>query len=112
MDCQCYNFSITRGCSFLVYLNIQNSDSSYVNLSGYSARGKVKAQPGDTGYIYDLNPQIIEPKISGLLMFSGSAYSTSGLACGQFLYDAEIYIGDYALKVLNGDFIVYSSTSY
>ncbi len=107
-----YDIKITQSTSFLVYLTCQESDGSYINLSGYSARGKVKHEYGCSNYLYDLNPQPIAPFESGIVMVSGSATSTSGLACGSFLYDIEIYQSDFALKVLDGDFIVYPSTSF
>ncbi len=107
-----YDFNITQGCSFLAYLNCQNSDGSYINLSGFSARGLVKNQYADTGYLYNLNPQPIEPMVSGIIMVSGSSSSTSGFLAGEFSYDIEIYNGNCALKVLYGDFSVNPSTSY
>ena len=114
MSCNSYNFHITKGCSFLVYLNVTNSDGSYVNLSGYTSRGLVKNMPGDTGYIFDLNPLPTEPLVSGTIMISGSATGTRYIPDGSFIYDIEIISSDnnYALKVLNGDFKVSPSTSF
>lgn len=112
MSCQCFDFNVTAGCSFLTYLNIQNSDGTYINTSGYSARSHVKSQFGDTGYLYNLNPQVIEPKISGLIMLSGGAASTQLLPAGNFYYDVELFnSGDYCLKVLEGNFNVFPTTT-
>ena len=111
MSCSRYNINLTVGESHIIYLNVNNSDGSYINLSGFSCRGKVRANYSDTGYLYDLNPQVAI--WSGIIMISGGASSTTGLIPGQFNYDVEIYnSGDYALKVLNGDFSVYPSTSF
>jgi len=108
-----YDFNINKGCSFLVYLNIQNSDGSYINLSGYSVRGYVKNQYSDSGFILNLNPTPIYPLESGILMISGAASDTNYLPAGEFNYDVEIYnSGDCSSLVLNGDFNIYPSTSY
>ena len=112
MSCASYNYNITAGCSFLTYLNVQNSDGSYVNTSGFSARALVISQFSDTGIIYNLNPQLIQPQVSGLIMFSGSAISTQNLPVGSFFYDCELYNGDFSIKVLNGDFNISPSTSF
>ena len=111
MSCSSYNFNITVGTSFINYLNINNSDGSFVNLSGFSCRGGVRNNYSDTGYLYNLNPTV--SAWSGVVMVSGGASTTSNLPCGSFYYDIEIFnSGDYALKVLNGDFNIFPSTSY
>lgn len=108
-----YDFNVVKGTSFLIYLNVQNSDSSYINLSGYSARGYVKNQYSDTGYLLNLNPVPIEPLVSGTIMISGSDILITGSPIGMFKYDIEIYnSGNYSLLVLDGDFNINPSTSY
>ena len=114
MSCGQFNFNVTVGCSIIYYLNVNNYNGTPINLSGYSCRGLVLNMPGDTGnYIYNLNPQPVQPYSSGIILVSGGASTTTGLLPGSYLYDIEIYSsGDFAIKILNGDFNVQSSTSY
>lgn len=105
-----YNFNITQGCSFLVYLNATNSDGTKINLSGYAARGIVRDQYSDIKYILNLNPTPIEPFDSGVLLISGAAQDTLNLPVGEFLYDIEITSSNYGLKVAEGSFVVNPST--
>ncbi len=104
-----YNFSITKGCSFIQYLSPVDDFGVAINLSGYSFRGNVKNYYSDTGYIYSLNG-ITVPQ-SGILIISGSSISTSGLLCGSFIYDSELYTGDYCTKAFFGNFDIYSTTT-
>src|SRR5260221_9507835 len=106
-----YDFNITKGCSFSVTLNAQNSDGSYINLSGYSARGYVKNFYNSTGVILNLNPTPVAPFESGQILVAGTAQSTASLFEGSFLYDIEIYSSTYGLKILNGNFNIFPSTS-
>jgi hypothetical protein len=111
MACQRYNFNLTAGDSILTYLNCYNSDGSFINLSGYSLTGVVKNNFGDTGYIYNLNPQIAA--WSGVIMVSGSSVSTQSLIPGSYSYDIQIFNNQgYSLKVLNGDFNLFPSSNY
>ena len=112
MSSNSYNFCITAGESFLVYLNAQNSNGTPINLSGFSARGIVLNNYSDTGYIYNLNPSPILPFESGIIEVQGTAQSTQSLIPNSYIYDIEIYNNSYALKILNGDFNVYPSTSF
>lgn len=111
MSCQQYNFNVTQGCSILTYLTVTDSLNNPINLSGYQIRGLVNNFYSDTGFLYNLNPQISNA-MSGIIMISGSASSTTGLVVGSYNYDVETYNGDYALKVLRGDFNVFPSTSF
>lgn len=105
-----YNFDITQGCSFLVYLNASNPDGTAINLSGYSARGIVRDQYSDVKNLFNLNPTPIEPFSSGVLLISGSAQDTQNLPVGEFLYDIEITSSTYGLKIAQGNFVVNPST--
>ncbi len=108
-----YNFNIIAGSTFISYLNAQNSDGSYINLSGYSAIGYIKNQYGDTGIIYNLNPQCIQPLNSGTILISGLWSGNGVLPIGSFLYNVDIYLsGIYDQSVSNGDFNVLPSTNF
>ena len=106
-----YDFNITQGCGFLVYLTAQNSDGSYINLSGYTGIGYVKNFYGDSNTIFNLNPTLTNPLESGVIAISGDYFKTANLPVGSFEYDIRIMNGISSIKVLNGDFNVLPSTS-
>lgn len=111
MSCNRYNFNISKGCSFSTYLSLQNNDGTCINLSGYLCSGISKNLYSDTGIIYNLNPQVVNA-ISGQILVSGLQSDTENLKIGNFTYDIFIYNNaGSALRVLNGDFIVWPSTS-
>jgi hypothetical protein len=96
-----YDITIDQGSSLNLTLTATNSAGAYLNLSGYSARGKVKLGYGSTGYILDLQPQIDPSYISGLINISIPAFS--GLPVTKGVYDIEVYnSGGYTFKVLQG----------
>ena len=108
------HFSVTRGASFSVVLNVTDSNNNPINLTNMSARGYVKAFYSDTGVIYNLNPIVLQPYSSGLISVSGSALNTRFLPVGSFVFDIEAYSNDgtSSLPVLAGDFDVNPSTSF
>ncbi len=105
-----YDFNIKQGENFTVFINVQNSDLSYINLSGYSSVGYVKNFFSDDGYLLNLRPTPIEPLASGILAISGNHLETANLPIGSFEYSIRIYNGTTSLQVLNGDFNVSPAT--
>ena len=107
-----YNFSLVQGASFSTYLLLQNNDGSVLNLSGYMCSGIVKNSYECTGIIYNLNPQIVN-EASGMILVSGLQINTENLPVGNFAYDLFAFNNaGFSLRALNGDFIVYPSTSF
>jgi len=94
-----------------VLLNTLNSDSTPINLSGYTSYGFVKSMYSNNSYIYNLNPTPVLPFESGIIAISGNPVDTSFLPVGSFLYDVEVTNGYNSLKVLQGDFNIYPSTA-
>ena len=105
-----YDISIEQGSSLNLTLTATDSAGSYLNLSGYNARGKIKYGYGSTGYLLNINPTIDSSYISGLISISLSADNTSLLPVTKAVYDIEVYttgaIGSvasgYTFKVLKG----------
>lgn len=112
MSCNSYNFNVIAGNSFLIYLNIQNSDGTYINLSGYFANGYVKSSYSTNIYLLNLNPQPISPFESGIIMIGGDATGTMNLPIGNFVYNVDIYnSSNYVAGVLKGDFNIYPNAA-
>ena len=62
-----YDISITQGESLDLLFNLKDSDGVPINLSGYSARGKVKYSYGSSGTLLDLAPVIVTGANNSLL---------------------------------------------
>jgi hypothetical protein len=98
-----YNISINQGSSFNLSLTATDSSGNALNLSGYSARGKIKYGFGDTGILADLNPVIDTGYISGIINLNIAASITSGLPITKGVYDVEAFNGDgYCFQVIAG----------
>jgi len=105
-----YDISIEQGSSLNLTLTATDSTSSYLNLTGYAARGKIKYGYGSSGYLLSINPQIDLSLISGLINISLTADQTSLLPVTKAVYDIEVYAtgsnisvpSGYTFKVLKG----------
>jgi hypothetical protein len=98
-----YNLEIIQGNSFILNVNAQNSDGSFINLSGYGARGHVRYQYSSTGILLDLQPSVHNSYISGLVSINIPSTGTVNLPIGVFPYDLEITgANNYCLKYLRG----------
>lgn len=104
-----YNISLTQGESLDLLLNLKDSNSVPINLSGYSVRGKVKKGFGATGVLLDLAPVIVTG-VNNSLLASGqitiaiSPAESVSLPVTEAVYDIERYtLNDLVVhKVLNG----------
>jgi len=102
-----YNISAIRGSTLLLNLNIKDSNGNYLNLAGYSARGYVRANYSTTGILLDLNPEIHQSFVSGLITLSGNADDMAKMPVGVFPYDIEVSgANNYIFKPIRGYFSV------
>lgn len=85
-----YNLTILQGDSFSLRVNASNSDGSYINLSGYGARGSIKYSYSNTGILLNLNPTIHNSFVSGIVDIYVSGSQTESLPVGIFPYDIEV----------------------
>lgn len=100
-----YNISAIQGSTLLLNLNIKDSNGSYINLSGYTARGYVRGKYSNTGILLDLQPQIHPSYVSGLVTLSGAQTGMAAMPVGQFPYEVEISgSNDYVYKAIRGYF--------
>ena len=84
-----YNISAIKGSTLLLNINCSNSDGSYINFSGYSARGYVRYNYSSTGILLDLQPVLDSSYISGLIRISGAATGLANMPVGTFVYSVE-----------------------
>ena len=62
-----YNLSISQGETYSIRLNAKDSSGSRINLSGYTARGVIKYRYGSTGFLLDLDPDVVSGTNGNLL---------------------------------------------
>jgi hypothetical protein len=108
-----YNISLVQGESLDLTLNLKDSDSVPLNLSGYSVRGTVKRGFGATGVLLDLAPVIVTGAnnsflASGQITISISPAESSSLPVTEAVYDIERYtLNDVVVqKVMNCKIII------
>jgi len=103
-----YNFNLIAGSSANFVLYATNSDSTYINLSGFSCRGQVRYSYSSPTVLFNL-PATIDPSyISGRVNISITGNSTTGIPCGTYVHDLEIFttgsngLENYTSKFLRG----------
>lgn len=98
-----YTLEIIQGNSLDLQINATNSDGSYINLSGYGARGQIRYLYGATGVLLDLHPTVHNSYVSGIININIPSTGTAALPVGTFVYDIEITgANDFCLKYLRG----------
>lgn len=101
-----YNISVNQGETFDLTATLKDSDGNYINLSGYSVRGKVRTSYGSTGVLLNLQP-VIYSQVSGIVRISLLPSETEALPVTVGVYDLERYSGEaYVYRVLNGTFTI------
>lgn len=105
-----YNFDVIQNSTFTVFADAQNSDGSYINLSGFSVTGVVKYQYSDlylrnSGILFNLSPSIYNVT-GGRVAISGNV--GSGVYAGEYPYNVRIFLigSNYSLNILGGFFRV------
>ena len=98
-----FDIFIEKGSSLNISLVASDSSGNAINLSGYSARGKVKYGFGSTGILLDLQPTVDASFVSGIINIALNPESTTGLPITKGVCDIEVFnSGDYCFKVLKG----------
>lgn len=100
------NFNVNRGSTFSTRITMQNSDSTYINLSGYTVSGQARYSYSSSGVLVDLAPTIYS-HVSGMVDIEINATGTTALPIGEMFYDVKRYSGDYADKLVEGKLLVY-----
>jgi hypothetical protein len=96
-----YNLNIVQNINFNIKVIAQNSDLTYINLSGYNTSGYIRASYGNTGVLYNLFVTPDPSYISGILNVSGKYPQTSPI--GNFPFDIiGINSDGYEITLLNG----------
>ena len=102
-----YNIEAIKGSTLLLNINLTDSNNSYINLQGYTARGFVKDKYSSSNILLDLNPSVHSSYVSGLILLSGHATGMAAMPIGTWVYDIELSgANNYVMKPLRGYFSV------
>ena len=104
-----YNITGYQGDHIQLTLNLKESNSLPINLSGYGVRGQVRASYGSTGILLDLNPTIISNQ-SGSVQININSYVSADIPIYDHIYDIDrhpsgILTGN-SIKLMRGKFSI------
>lgn len=105
-----YNdFVIYQGASFQELLNFKDSQDSNIDLTGFTARMKIKKSYSDDVSIVELsteNSGITMSELNGNLTLLISATDTASLNSGVYVYDLELVTGSVVHRYMQGSIAV------
>lgn len=97
-----YNIELTQGNYYSLCLTVTDSNSSPINLSGYSGYAPIKAAYGFSGVLGHFDINFTTPA-SGIITLSMDATGTAALPVIQARYELEIYpVNGQTIKYLKG----------
>lgn len=98
-----YDISVEQGSSFDLSFTVTDASGIPMNLSGYTATGKLKYSYGSTGLLLNLSPVIDASYVSGLVNISLTPTQTASLPITKAVYDIEVISsGGYVVKAGKG----------
>lgn len=103
-----YDMTCQQGATFTKSITWKDSAGDPVDLTGYTARMQVRADP-DTAEILELTTSggITLGGVAGTIALLASAATTAALAPGIYRYDLELVSGaGVVTRLLQGRFIV------
>jgi len=102
-----YDIDMIQGNTFSGRLISQNSDGTYINLSGYTTSGSVKYRYSQTTALFNLNPVVHSSYVSGIVDISVTASTLLSQPVGEYIYDINQYAGNgFVQRLLNGKCII------
>ncbi len=85
-----FDYYIIQGATLQSNIVARDVNQNLINLSGYSAAGRIKNRYSSTGILLDLQPTISPEFTGGLILINISSTGTATLPFGQFVYDINI----------------------
>lgn len=83
-----YNIIIEQGALFSLPLEVQNSDGSAMDLSGYSGRGKVRTDYDSSTVLASFTIGTLDT--TGIFTATIGATTTAAMTAGGAVYDIEL----------------------
>ena len=96
------NLKIESGATFSTTIELNNSDGSSMNLTGYTGSCKIRTSYYSDFNVYPLTVTIDSPPTDGKLTLSATATQTTTYKSGRYVYDVEITNGSIVTRVIEG----------
>ena len=103
------NAACEQGATFSFSLTWKDSGGSAVNLTGYTARMKIKKDVEDTSAVLTLtteNGGITLGGALGTIALLATATQTGALDAGNYVYDLEMVLSSTVTRLIEGNFQV------
>lgn len=95
------NLYIDQGSTFNAVIEVADINSDIIDISAYQARGQFRKSYSSNTY-YNFTAQIINPE-KGQIEISLSAFETSSLKAGKYVYDVELFNSINVYRILEGN---------
>ena len=109
-----YNFFMDQGATWSLEIQILEPDDDPLNLTGFSAAMQMRSDFGtEPAYLTLESPSsgIVITPAEGKLLLTATSTQTLALPAGFYLYDIEIYSGNFVQRVLQGTVTVNSEVT-
>ena len=98
-----YNMIIEQGATFEKTLTIKQANGNPVNLTGYTAAGKIRTKYKSPTSLIDFTMTFLDPRKDGKLKMSLTAAQTAALeARNNCVYDVEITLNGTVQRLIQG----------
>lgn len=94
------NLYVDQGSDFSTEITLQNDDDTPMDLTGYSAYSQFRKSYNSTSG-YDFTCSITNPT-TGKILITLPGDESSVIPAGRYLYDVEIVLGNFKVRVLEG----------
>ena len=97
---------IDQGSDFISDIELENDDSTPMNLNGFTVYSQFRKSYGSTiGYSFNA---IVADAMNGVIRLTLSGISSSGIKPGRYLYDVEILsLSGTKTRVVEGILTIY-----
>ena len=96
------NLLIDQGSTFSTTITGYDVDGNLLNLTGYSAAGKVKYNYSTGTSLVDFTTSVQDSYVNGLVDLSLTATETAALIAGDLRYDVEVTSGTNVIRIQEG----------
>ena len=96
------NLLIDQGSTFSTTITGYDVDGNLLNLTGYSAAGKIKYNYSTGTSLVDFTTSVQDSYVDGLVDLSLTATETAALIAGDLRYDVEVTSGTNVIRIQEG----------
>ncbi len=96
------NLLIDQGSTFSTTITGYDVNGNLLNLTGYTAAGKIKYNYGTGTSLVDFTTSIQDTYVDGLVDLSLTATQTADLIVGDLRYDIEVTSGSNVTRIQEG----------